>query len=170
MGYSRLGYFRVGVGAGTLQALARRQRKGQRDQRSYQQFHADGSSKLVFVRCGVRSGHGSDFGDGMKLTELNPRWLGCGGEGITDMEGNPVQFREKVAITFDCPCGDSDCMRACISFTNPPDGKGPSRSREESTWAMAGNSFENLTLAPSIQRVGECGWHGWIKEGNVTEA
>ena len=106
----------------------------------------------------------------MKLTELNPRWLGSGGDSVTDMEGNPVPFRAKVAITFDCPCGSSDCIRACIGFSNPPDGQGPSISSGESTWVIWGDSFENMTLAPSIQRVGDCGWHGWIKAGNVVEA
>ena len=106
----------------------------------------------------------------MKLTELNPRWVCSGGEDITDMEGNPVPLRLKVAVSFDCPCGDSHCLRACIGFTNPPDGKGPNQGSGEHTWEMTGKSFEDLTLEPSIERVGECGWHGWIKEGNVTEA
>ena len=103
----------------------------------------------------------------MKLTGLNPRWVRSGGEGVTDMAGNPVPLRERVALSFDCPCGNSDCLRACIGFTNPPDGKGPCKSRGENTWEMLGDSFENLTLSPSIQRVGECGWHGFITDGEV---
>ena len=104
----------------------------------------------------------------MRLTDLNPRWVCSGGEGVTDTGGNPVPLRPMIAISFDCPCGDADCIRACIGFTNPPDGKGPCKSSGEHTWEMSGDSFADLTLTPSIQRVGECGWHGHVTAGEIT--
>lgn len=102
----------------------------------------------------------------MKFTELNPQWVGTGGEGITDKDGNPVPYREKVAIIFKCPCGSEKCGDCCISVANPPDGKGP--MDRSALWKMTGDSFENLTLTPSIQRLGNtCHWHGFITNGEV---
>lgn len=98
----------------------------------------------------------------MRLVDLNPKWLGYGGEGISDKDGNPVPARERVGIIFDCPCG---CGRPlAITFTNPEDGLGPIDSRVN--WTRVGNTFENLTLSPSIQRMDNCRWHGFIENGN----
>ena len=100
----------------------------------------------------------------MKLTDLNPNWVFTGGEGVTDMHGKPVPRRENVALTFDCPC--SVCgERPCLLIRNPADGLGP---LEGSSWELTGGySFETMTLVPSIQRVGECAWHGYITDGEV---
>ena len=101
----------------------------------------------------------------MRLTDLNPRWIGTGGEGVTDLAGNPVRFREKVAIMFDCPCGGVCGGRLRLSISNPPDGLGP---LEGTSWELTGGySFETLTLEPSLQRVGGCAWHGFITDGEV---
>lgn len=37
----------------------------------------------------------------MKLIELNPRWVGAGGEGVSDRHGDPVPWREGVGVSFD---------------------------------------------------------------------
>lgn len=34
-------------------------------------------------------------------------------------------------------------------------------------WAHAGNGLEDLTLAPSIQLIGGCEWHGFVKDGDA---
>lgn len=99
----------------------------------------------------------------MKLTDLNPRWCGTGGEGVT-LNGQPVPWRDAVAVTFDCPCGCD--TRVCIEFTNPLDGGPPSRD-DGHTWRREGETFETLTLTPSIQRVGGCQWHGFITNGGI---
>lgn len=94
----------------------------------------------------------------MRLTDLNPRWVGAGGEGVT-RNGEPVPERHGVAISFDCPCGcDSRC---CIEFNNPIDGQGP-HDTTRNLWDRTGDTFETLQLTPSIQRVGGCAWHGYI--------
>lgn len=50
----------------------------------------------------------------MKLVDLNPSWVGAGGEGVSDKEGSPVPKRHGIGITFDCPCG---CRRRVyVSF------------------------------------------------------
>jgi hypothetical protein len=99
-----------------------------------------------------------------RLVDLNPRWVGAGGEGITLSNGQPAPERHGVAITFDCPCGCD--VRAQIEFTIATDGK-PWR---DDAWTRTGDTFETLTLRPSIHRparYGGCGWHGWLTNGEL---
>ena len=106
----------------------------------------------------------------MKLTDLNPRWVGAGGEGIYDKDMKPVPPRHGVGVTFDCPCGCAD--RCYIPFENPLDG-GLMLQDEKHSWDRVGDTFETLRLSPSIQRVGGCAWHGFVGKdvpGEVTRA
>lgn len=100
----------------------------------------------------------------MKLTDLDPWWVGHGGEGIT-RDGAPVPRRERVGISFKCPCGCSP--RIYLNIANPEDG-GPSLG--EPAWTRTGTEFADLTLAPSILRVGWCGWHGFVRAGEIVTA
>lgn len=80
----------------------------------------------------------------MKLTDLNPKIVGD-------------------ALELDCPCG---CGRFWVVFdTADPDEAGTNH-----TWTREGDSFETMTLSPSIHRVRGCPkqWHGWIRNGEVT--
>ena len=100
----------------------------------------------------------------MRLVDLTPRWIGAGGEGIYDKDMNPVPERKGVGISFNCPCG---CGTRCfVMFANPIDGGKAIRDR--TTWQRAGDTFETLTLTPSILRVGGCAWHGFITNGEIT--
>lgn len=114
----------------------------------------------------------------MKLTDLDPRWVGAGGEGIyhTAPDGTlvPAPERRGVGVSFRCPCGshpqddEYETDRCVIFLENPLDGLG----RFDATtpghyWTREGEAFETLTLAPSIQRVGGCGWHGFIRNGEI---
>ena len=106
----------------------------------------------------------------MRLIDLEPNWVGAGGEGIYDKDKNPVPKRHGVAISFNCPCGRTDrdnghSSRVVVMFTNPIDGGEPIRNR--TTWQRTGETFEDLTLTPSILRVGGCAWHGFITNGEV---
>ena len=101
----------------------------------------------------------------MKLTDLNPHFIGSGGEGVYDKDGNPVPERHGVGIVFDCPCG-GDCHAMYIPFTNPLDG-GPPRDAK-TTWNRTGTTFDDLSLTPSIQRLDNCKWHGYITNGQAT--
>lgn len=84
----------------------------------------------------------------MKLIELNPEWVGHGGEGVTDKNGNPVPRREGVAVEFDCPCG---CGNRClVNFRNPLGGGDPVYPNG---WNREGDTFDTLTTTPSIRRV-----------------
>jgi len=107
----------------------------------------------------------------MRLIDLDPGWVGAGGEGVTQ-DGQPVPERHGVGIAFDCPCGV--CGSRCyIPFENPLDG-GPAFVSDHPYWARTGDTFETLTLTPSIQRrkVGEhgCTWHGFIRNGEIVHA
>lgn len=102
----------------------------------------------------------------MRLTELNPRWVSTGGEGVSDAQGNPVPERFAIGLVFNCPCG---CKTPCfVHFQNPLDGLPPASGRAP-TWTRTGEDFEALTLTPSILRSRGCEkqWHGWITSGEV---
>ncbi len=101
----------------------------------------------------------------MKLTDLNPKLYGTGGEGVRDADGSPVPRRDGMGILFDCPCG-ADGERVCIPFANPLDG-GPQYG--PTGWRRVGDTFETLTLTPSILRSDPdgCRWHGFITNGEV---
>ena len=98
----------------------------------------------------------------IKLTSLNPGFVDAGGEGVSDKDGNPVPKREGVGISFDCPCGCGD--RTYTPFENPLDG-GPSRAGGHPAWQRTGDTFETLTLKPSILRTLGCKWHGYLTNG-----
>lgn len=100
----------------------------------------------------------------MRLTDLNPWWVGSGGEGVT-MHGQPVPRREAVAISFDCPCGCGSPLAVYIA--NPIDGGPTALNDSAHCWQRTGETFENLSLTPSLQRVGGCGWHGFVTNGEI---
>lgn len=104
----------------------------------------------------------------MKLTSLNPRWIGAGGEGITGADGKPAPKREGIGIMFDCPCGTPDEV-VYVDIDPPLDG-GPALRESRHRWQRTGETFETLTLSPSIQKLDGCKWHGWVRNGEVLNA
>ena len=107
----------------------------------------------------------------MKLTELNPRIYDYGGKGIPrrneDGDSVPVPEKVGVGISFDCPCGKCN-ERVHLNFKNPISG-GDSISPYQPCWQRTGYTFENMTLTPSIQRMGKCRWHGYLTDGELKE-
>lgn len=106
----------------------------------------------------------------MKLTDLNPRWLAEDG-------------RHGQGVTFDCPgecCASAPTMtqwqpgdpqwkrRAGVVFENPIGGGAPMPGPE--AWQRTGDSFETLTLSPSV-RIEPLEtpphWHGHIVNGEA---
>jgi hypothetical protein len=100
----------------------------------------------------------------MKLVDLEPVFVSHGGEGVT-LDGQPVPLTLGVGLICRCPCG---CINQLyVPFANPI-GPGPLMSQEG--WLRVGDSFEDLTLTPSIFRApakGGCGWHGFITQGEI---
>lgn len=101
----------------------------------------------------------------LKLTDLNPKWLGSGGDGVFDKDGNPAPERFGVAIIFDCPCRKPN-SRCVIEIRNPLDEK-PGLRDDKHSWHREGTTFEDLSLTPSIQRLNCCRWHGYITKGKI---
>lgn len=107
----------------------------------------------------------------MKLTDLNPSWVASGGDGITyASSGKPVPYVPYAGVQCDCPCGNTDKNhRLYIPFANPFGNEVANRMHVHG-WEREGETFESLTLRPSILRSrshGGCGWHGYITDGNV---
>lgn len=72
-----------------------------------------------------------------RLTEADPKWFDH-------------------VLTFECPVHE-DCRRVQV----------PTKPGSANGWDRSGESFETLTLAPSIKvlRPEECGWHGFVRNG-----
>ena len=127
----------------------------------------------------------------MRLVDLHPYFIGSGGAGVyaktgracgacrsedrascdacfgTGDEYGPAPERDGVGIVCDCPCGNTDeHHQLYVPFKNPLDG-GPALD-DRTGWQRTGDTFETLTLTPSILRRSHCGWHGYITNGNVT--
>ena len=113
-------------------------------------------------------GRGAAEERAVRLVDLDPQWVGAGGAGIHDRDGNPVPERHGVGLAFYCPCG---CGERCyLAFANPLDGGPPKTNAGEATWERTGETFAALTVRPSIQRVGGCRWHGFITNGEIASA
>lgn len=105
----------------------------------------------------------------MRLVDLNPQFYGYGGEGISDKYGNPSHERTGIGLLCDCPCGKCGNLLG-VPFANPIDGQPPPGSLGPRGWERTGETFDTLTLSPSILRnraKGGCGWHGFIRNGEV---
>lgn len=97
----------------------------------------------------------------MRLTDLDPRWFGW------THEGQGVH----VGLTFLCPqrCGE----RLGVEFRNPIGigGYDPAKIHWPNVgfqWDRSGDTFDTLTLSPSIDASKLGHWHGHISNGNVT--
>ena len=97
-----------------------------------------------------------------RLVDAEPAWVGERGAG---------GLREGVGVSFDCPIHE-DCHLGA-PFKNPLDGQGPPgwKALDGTQWTRSGDTFETLTLSPSIHMLGEkddppgCQWHGFIRAG-----
>ena len=88
----------------------------------------------------------------MRLVDLSPRW-------VKDADGRVV------GLSFECPHCRTERLHA--AFENPPDG-GPPSGSFVNHWKRTGESFETMTLSPSIDASAYGHWHGFITNGEVT--
>lgn len=95
----------------------------------------------------------------LKLTELEPRWCSEAG-------------RHGMGLTFLCPVHRNH--RLGVQFANPIDG-GAAMQGQKYLWRRQGETFDALTLGPSIDASGAqhfsgietpC-WHGFIAGGEI---
>jgi hypothetical protein len=116
----------------------------------------------------------------MRLADLNPRWFAEDG-------------RQGQGITFDCPCGCKGTPRAArlgVAFfpaldggapidvnkfeplmkaMTDPDGRPPYDTAPPAVlWGRVGDTFETLTLIPSVDASASGHWHGHVRAGEVT--
>ena len=93
----------------------------------------------------------------LRLIDLEPSWLTT-----SDQPGRIL------GVMFICP----HCINTHVGgfFANPPDGGPPAPPEHEPKprWHRTGDTFETLTLTPSIDAKGH--WHGFVTEGLVTDA
>lgn len=76
-----------------------------------------------------------------RLVDCDPRWGTGYGDDVTRY------------ITFACPEGHEDC-RHTIPFTPALDGSVQASPQQNGVqWSRIGDTFETLTLAPSIRRI-----------------
>lgn len=100
----------------------------------------------------------------MKLTDLNPRWVG-----LNNWSSESVYF---IGVSFDSP---TTGKRLAVLFTPSIDPEGLAAKYqwgdffpEAKKWARTGDTFETLTLTPSLDFSAHGEWHGHITNGNVT--
>ena len=111
----------------------------------------------------------------MKLTELDPtfrRWLGYGRHQVVK------KIKNADGLMFLCPkCfvanGGAVGTHRIICWTpRVPDDASPGPGR----WTLRGTGLHDLTvdIAPgksrSILLLGGCAWHGYVTDGEVTDA
>jgi hypothetical protein len=91
----------------------------------------------------------------LKLVDLNPQFL------------DSSDGAKGVGVAFDCPCGNHEEDHRCyVPFAVSLDGRRVAQPPERG-WQRTGETFDSLTLTPSIQRMGDCRWHGFITNGEV---
>ncbi len=84
----------------------------------------------------------------VRLIDLDPRWYG-----VDD---------RATGVSLACPCADRpDCPgRLAVGFKNPLDGGEPTTA-SDLRWTRTGDTFETLTLTPSIDVPDH--WHGYMR-------
>ena len=91
----------------------------------------------------------------MRLSELDPSWFTC------------EPGRTGMGLTFDCP--HCRTQKLGIWFANPVDGGPPAAPGIEPLprWQRTGETFDTLTLTPSVDVSKDGHWHGFITGGNI---
>lgn len=99
----------------------------------------------------------------MRLIELDPRWA-CDADIVIGGSQRHYDNRKGMAISFECPhCRQ---CRLAVWFANPIDGLPPTDDAKH-LWTRVGESFEGLTLSPSVDASEFGHWHGYIKDGEI---
>jgi hypothetical protein len=102
----------------------------------------------------------------MRLTDLAPRWIG-----VLHWAG---EFPFHVGVSFLCPhCRE---QRLAVRFRPPidpgnylPQMASPPAFLGDHLWNRSGETFEDLTLSPSIDFSAHGHWHGAITAGEIIQ-
>jgi hypothetical protein len=87
----------------------------------------------------------------MRLAELEPRWWADAG-------------RHGQGMHFLCPVCKKE--RIAVAFANPIDG-GAIAPNCRAYWSRSGETFDAITLEPSVDASEAGHWHGFIKDGTI---
>jgi hypothetical protein len=99
----------------------------------------------------------------MRLVDLEPHWAMDADILVGDAILHDAD-RHGMGVTFLCP--HCRVTRLGVFFRNPIDGKGASDAPR--LWQRTGDTFEALSLSPSIDASAHGHWHGFIQNGEVT--
>lgn len=113
----------------------------------------------------------------MRLIELEPRW--CNDYGASDGLKQGITFlcphcrARRLGVFFDAPiCGsppvDIQAINERRKLSDGTDDHLKEVHVGSVLWHREGDSFENLTLTPSIDASKFGCWHGFITNGEVT--
>lgn len=117
----------------------------------------------------------------MKLTDLRPElfryeervetWKTTDGDktGPRCYRVPVVNFADADCVWFWCPkCNGEHPIEVTIAGRGLPDHLGThNKDGKPTRWNLFGDSFENLSLTPSIQLEGGCNWHGFVTNGQA---
>jgi len=115
----------------------------------------------------------------LRLVDLNPHWISewTPPDGALTRHGQGVMFDCPHCVRVGIKSSDSKMVRIPVGFQNPIDGGAPFRpeSKPDGTpiprplWHRTGETFETLTLTPSIDasKTHEGGWHGFLQQGMI---
>lgn len=112
----------------------------------------------------------------IRLTELAPRWVGAYGAPVDAKQGIsflcPHCQSLRLAVFFDAAiCSNGPVNLAQVKADQVDDGEAPGHLADHHIgrvlWHRDGDTFENLTLTPSIDASHFGHWHGNVTAGNV---
>lgn len=110
----------------------------------------------------------------MRLIDLKPRWVGLNPSQWGELEGPSVRF----GLSFKCPHCEDRLAVMFKPFIDPtnfaeritwalPGAPNPNTGevKEIHWWRRTGETFDTLTLTPSIDAANH--WHGFITDGEI---
>lgn len=107
--------------------------------------------------------------------DLRPKWVTLGGWASPSLFAIGLSFdcphcrNQRLAINFDIPI-DPDGVQASSSSGFSFNAREFAAARGMCVWARVGDSFETITLRPSINVEWAGHWHGFIDNGEVRPA
>jgi hypothetical protein len=90
---------------------------------------------------------------------LDPNWI------VTDAD------RHGMGVIFLCPCCSTSARPQYLGvyFANPLDGgsPAPAAALPAPRWQRTGETFETLSVTPSVDASNSGHWHGYITNGEI---
>lgn len=87
----------------------------------------------------------------------------------TVAEANGIRFLCPLCFTANSGAAGTHGVQVTFAGRSVPDHLGShAKDGSPSRWNVAGTTFVDLTLTPSILLTGGCAWHGFVTNGDVT--